>query len=105
MRDSDFRQEGDNDSPCVKICVIHPQARICVGCYRSLDEIGGWLAMSRDERREVIAALPARAQLVQRRRGGRKARMAGDAAGARTAGDTTGARMAGNGTGAERGGE
>jgi uncharacterized protein len=28
------------ESPCVKVCVIHPEARICAGCYRTIEEIG-----------------------------------------------------------------
>ena len=26
------------ESPCVKICVIHPETRLCTGCARSIDE-------------------------------------------------------------------
>ena len=33
-------QRDEIESPCVKLCVVHPEARICVGCYRSIDEIG-----------------------------------------------------------------
>ena len=27
------------ESPCVKICVVHPTERICIGCHRSVEEI------------------------------------------------------------------
>jgi predicted Fe-S protein YdhL (DUF1289 family) len=64
------------ESPCVKICVIHPEARLCTGCYRSIDEIGQWSRMTPEARREVMADLPDRAGLLARRRGGRAARMA-----------------------------
>ncbi len=30
------------ESPCVKLCVIHPEERICTGCFRSIEEITGW---------------------------------------------------------------
>lgn len=63
------------DSPCVQICVVHPEARICTGCYRTLDEIARWARMTAEERRAVIAALPARAPRLRKRRGGRAARM------------------------------
>lgn len=66
------------DSPCVKICVIHPAAGICAGCYRSLDEIARWSRMTADERRAVMAALPDRAGHLKARRGGRAARRARD---------------------------
>ncbi|QCO54766.1 DUF1289 domain-containing protein [Pseudorhodobacter turbinis] len=63
------------ESPCVKLCVIQPEARICVGCYRSMDEIGAWSKMTPEARREVMAALPERAKLLAIRRGGRSARL------------------------------
>ena len=64
-------------SPCIKICQIHPAERICVGCFRTTQEIGMWSLMSDEERREVLDALPERASRVSRRRGGRRARAAG----------------------------
>lgn len=63
------------ESPCVKICVVHPVERICTGCLRSIDEIGAWSRMSREERREVMNALPARADRFKKRRGGRSGRL------------------------------
>jgi len=59
----------------VNICVIHPEARLCTGCYRSIDEISRWSGMSEDERTEVMGELPTRATLVVKRRGGRAARL------------------------------
>ena len=64
------------ESPCVKICVVHPQARICTGCLRTLPEIGGWSRMTPEERRAVMADLPNRKGQLTKRRGGRAARMA-----------------------------
>ena len=66
------------DSPCVKVCVIHPQARLCVGCLRSIDEIAAWSRMSPEVRRAVMATLPARASQLTQRRGGRAARLTRD---------------------------
>lgn len=63
------------ESPCVRICVVHPEARICTGCLRSIDEIGRWSKMTNDERREILADLPSRAPLLRKRRGGRAARL------------------------------
>ena len=67
------------ESPCVKICVVHPEARICTGCLRSIDEIATWGRMSREERRAVMAELPDRQKLLKVRRGGRAARKARNA--------------------------
>lgn len=54
-------------SPCVRICRIDPQARICEGCGRSLDEIASWVAIGEVRRRAVMAELPGRlARLAER---------------------------------------
>ncbi|TDK50434.1 DUF1289 domain-containing protein [Antarcticimicrobium luteum] len=65
------------DSPCVQVCVVHPEERICIGCLRSLDEIARWSRMTAQERRDIMADLPARAPALTRRRGGRAARLKG----------------------------
>lgn len=64
------------DSPCVKLCVIEPASRLCLGCHRSIEEISAWSAMSPDQRRAIMATLPARAKArAPKRRGGRAARL------------------------------
>lgn len=65
------------DSPCIKICVIHSQERLCVGCYRSIDEIGRWSHYSPAERQAIMADLPSRAPRLSKRRGGRLGRTEG----------------------------
>lgn len=62
-------------SPCVKVCVVHPEARLCVGCLRTIDEITAWSRMSAETRAAVIADLPSRAGRLKQRRGGRAARL------------------------------
>ena len=57
----DLWTRDEVDSPCVKICVIHPGAGICIGCHRTGDEIAGWGRMSPEARRALMADLPARA--------------------------------------------
>ncbi|WP_137392292.1 DUF1289 domain-containing protein [Rhodoligotrophos defluvii] len=67
------------ETPCVKVCVLDLETGLCIGCGRSRDEIGGWLALSRDERRAVMAELPARLVSMaaeRRRKGGARARRA-----------------------------
>lgn len=64
------------ESPCVKICVIHPEARLCTGCLRSIDEITQWSRLTPEVRSEVMAELPSRRPLITQRRGGRAARLA-----------------------------
>jgi len=36
------------ESPCVQICVVDRKSRLCLGCYRSLDEIRDWSGMTPD---------------------------------------------------------
>ncbi|MEY3309496.1 MAG: hypothetical protein RLZZ413_3534 [Pseudomonadota bacterium] len=62
-------------SPCVKLCVVHPEERICVGCLRSIDEIATWSRLSHEARAAVMADLPARAPRLAKRRGGRMGRL------------------------------
>ncbi|MEO1292207.1 MAG: DUF1289 domain-containing protein [Pseudomonadota bacterium] len=49
------------DSPCQKICMIHPGAKLCVGCNRSAAEIASWSRYSAEERARITAELPSRA--------------------------------------------
>lgn len=71
----DLWQRDEIESPCVKICVVHPEARLCVGCLRTIDEIAAWSKMTPDARRTVMTELPSRAPLLTKRRGGRAARL------------------------------
>ena len=64
-------------SPCVKLCVVHPEARLCVGCFRSIDEIASWSRLTPAERSAIMAELPSRAGTLTKRRGGRMARLSG----------------------------
>ena len=75
MSDSIWSRD-EIESPCIKICVIHPEARLCTGCLRSIDEITQWSRMAPEARRDVMAALPERASQLQKRRGGHAGRAA-----------------------------
>jgi hypothetical protein len=72
----DIWQRDEIDSPCVKICIIHPESGLCLGCRRSIDEISRWSRMAAAERRDITAALPGRDPGPARRRGGAGARRA-----------------------------
>ncbi|SPF76651.1 hypothetical protein ALP8811_01660 [Aliiroseovarius pelagivivens] len=71
----DVWKRNEIASPCIKICVVHPEARICTGCYRSIDEIGGWSGMTDAERAQIMDELPTRKSSLTKRRGGRRARL------------------------------
>lgn len=75
MTDNVWKRD-EIDSPCIKICVVHPETRLCTGCSRSIDEIGRWSKMSAEERSTIMAELPTRSPVPKGRRGGRSARRA-----------------------------
>ncbi|MEM7496567.1 MAG: DUF1289 domain-containing protein [Pseudomonadota bacterium] len=60
------------ESPCVKICMLHPETRLCVGCARTGDEIARWTRMTPEDRRAVMAELSGRQAGPSTRRGGRR---------------------------------
>lgn len=68
-------KRNEVESPCIQICVVHPEERICTGCLRSIDEITRWSKMEADERRAILEELPSRAPRLRKRRGGRGARL------------------------------
>jgi predicted Fe-S protein YdhL (DUF1289 family) len=68
-------QRNEVESPCVKLCAVHPEEKICTGCLRTMSEITGWSKMSPEERRAIMDELPSRAPRLQKRRGGRAARL------------------------------
>lgn len=75
MKDQIWKR-NEVQSPCIQICVVHPEERICTGCYRTIDEITQWSKMSSEDRTRIMDELPERAPRLTKRRGGRAARMA-----------------------------
>lgn len=47
-------------SPCVGVCAIDRGTGLCVGCQRTSQEISRWPSYSAEEKRAVLAQLPAR---------------------------------------------
>ena len=66
------------ESPCILVCSIDDKTGYCFGCGRTRDEIAGWTAYTSEERRAIMAELPARLETVERkpRRVTRRQRMA-----------------------------
>ena len=73
---SEVWARNEIESPCVKICVIHPSERLCTGCHRTIEEISTWSRLPQIERDKIINELPERASQLKKRRGGRAARIA-----------------------------
>ncbi len=47
-------------TPCVKVCFVDPAAGLCVGCFRTMNELARWTKYSDAEREAILAALPQR---------------------------------------------
>lgn len=47
-------------TPCVQVCIIDGPSGLCLGCYRTLQEIGGWSRLTDEQRAEIMAELPSR---------------------------------------------
>ena len=45
MMDEVWKRE-EVESPCVKLCIIHTESGLCMGCYRSGLEISKWSIMT-----------------------------------------------------------
>lgn len=52
-------------TPCVKVCIVDPESNLCLGCFRTLMEIGGWARLSEAERADLMAELPARRSRIR----------------------------------------
>ena len=72
---NDVWSRSEIDSPCIKICVVHPEERLCVGCLRTIEEIAKWSRLTPAERAAIMADLPTRAPKLAKRRGGRLGRL------------------------------
>jgi uncharacterized protein len=46
-------------SPCINVCSIGPNGW-CRGCYRTLDEIAGWIRLDANRQWAVLRACEAR---------------------------------------------
>ena len=55
-----LRAEREVPSPCVSVCVFDRPTGLCAGCYRTLDEIAGWIDLTVAERRAVLARVALR---------------------------------------------
>ncbi|MBN8551904.1 MAG: DUF1289 domain-containing protein [Caulobacterales bacterium] len=47
-------------TPCIKVCIVDGESGLCLGCYRSLEEIAGWSRLAEDRRSSIMADLPGR---------------------------------------------
>ena len=55
MEGSRFHEVTMVLSPCNKTCQIDGERMLCIGCWRTLDEIVQWLDLNNEQRLAVIA--------------------------------------------------
>ena len=46
-------------SPCIEVCALDYH-NVCIGCYRTADEIIDWFSASDDRKRDILEALKRR---------------------------------------------
>jgi predicted Fe-S protein YdhL (DUF1289 family) len=61
----------------VKVCIVDGATGLCLGCFRTLSEIGGWSGLTDEQRAAIMADLPGRGE----GRGARDEGADGDAGG------------------------
>jgi predicted Fe-S protein YdhL (DUF1289 family) len=47
-------------TPCIKVCVVDGESGLCLGCFRTLNEVASWARFSDAEREALMAELPSR---------------------------------------------
>lgn len=61
------------ESPCNDVCKLDERTGWCLGCYRTLAEIGGWTSLADADRRAVIERAAARREEAASLRAARRA--------------------------------
>ena len=56
------REASDCPSPCVGVCKMSPDSGLCLGCWRSLDEIRQWGAAPLALKRSIWQCVQQRLQ-------------------------------------------
>jgi predicted Fe-S protein YdhL (DUF1289 family) len=41
-------------SPCIGLCILDPETGFCKGCFRTIEEIGAWIGLDDEGRRDVL---------------------------------------------------
>ncbi len=52
--------ESGPPSPCIGVCRLDDRTGYCIGCYRTIDEIGDWQIMMPEDRHALLEALARR---------------------------------------------
>ena len=47
-------------TPCFKVCIVDGESGLCLGCYRTLQEVAAWTRLTDIERAAIMTAAPER---------------------------------------------
>ncbi|MES2767298.1 MAG: DUF1289 domain-containing protein [Bacteroidota bacterium] len=53
------------ESPCINICYMDEAQNVCIGCYRTLDEIARWGAASDVVKKQILKAIEVRKETLK----------------------------------------
>lgn len=51
-------------SPCISVCQMNPTTNLCIGCWRTIDEIREWSISNAAERYAILAKIAERKSMV-----------------------------------------
>ncbi len=51
-------------SPCISVCAMDDKSGLCLGCYRTLEEIQGWWDLDNAAKQQIVDAASERQQAV-----------------------------------------
>ncbi len=40
-------------SPCISVCIMHATSQLCMGCHRTIEEIGEWGSLGNAGKAEI----------------------------------------------------
>jgi hypothetical protein len=52
--------QNEIQSPCIGVCTVDDSTGMCLGCYRTTDEIKGWWDMNPKDQKNLLIALEER---------------------------------------------
>ena len=72
----DIWKRNEIESPCIKLCVIDENHKLCIGCFRTATEITKWSKFTSLKRKEIMGTLKKRGEAtLPKRRGGKSGRI------------------------------
>ena len=52
-------------SPCINVCKMDGASGLCIGCYRTIEEITLWSRLDDTDRQEILRAVSERRQAAK----------------------------------------